>query len=111
MDDSSTPQNFESAHPVSHEAIMAALLKASHRTDEWRKSIERRMKNVEDAQDVMLKELQSNTVETVAARAVITDVRDAMTTARTLRRVVIWFGGLAAAVASVWALYTQAGGK
>lgn len=112
MGDSSVPSDFDEARsPVSHEAIMAALVKASHRTDEWGKSVERRIKHVEDSQGAMLKELQANTAETVAARAVITDVRDAMTTARTLRRFTVWIGGLAAAVASIWALFTQAGGK
>lgn len=110
MDDNSVPGHLE-VNGVSHETIMAALLKSSHKTEEWRKSFERRMHHVETVQATMLKELQSNTIETVAARSVITEVRDAMTTARTIRKAVVWFAGFATSLAVLWEVYTRANPK
>lgn len=100
MGDTTTPGDFDQGQPVSHEAIMNTLMRASHNTERWRKEFEKRMRHVEDTQLTMLKELRENT-------AVTTEVRDGMTTVRTMKKLVIGIGTITASLAAIYAFFQQ----
>lgn len=105
MADDSIPGALHKA--TSHGDIMNALIGASHRTNEWRKGFEERLRVVETTQQDMLSELRANTAETRAARQTIQDVSDALVTARTVRKLVIWLSTFAAAVGALWTVWSQ----
>jgi len=97
---------------ASHDDILQALVRASGRTAEWRRHIGDRVDTLESSNTEILAELRANTEETKRSREAVEAVRDGMTTLKTLRKVVVWFGGLAAACSAAWALWVQArGGK
>lgn len=109
---SDTDSDFDKLRPgASHDDIMAALVRSSGRTAEWRRDIGDRVTQLESTNVTILRELRENTEETKRGREAVEAMRDGLTTMRTLKKVAVWFGGLAAAAASVWALWTQAGGK
>lgn len=99
MPHDSLPGDLQDA---SHKEIVDALLRSSRHTAEWRVDMDDRVGRLEKAQQEMLAELRANTTETRAARQTIQDVSDALVTARTVRRLVVWSGGLVAAAYAIW---------
>lgn len=100
-------QNDSDRMPLSasHEDIMASLIRSSHKTAEWRRAMDRRFDKLEHTVETALKELRTNTQETIKARETIQTVSDGLIMAKTFRRFVVWIAPITAAIAAVWAFW------
>lgn len=90
---------------ASHEDIMVSLVRSNHKTIEWRRTMDRRLDKLEHIVETALKELRTNTQETIKARETIQTVSDGLVMAKTFRRFVVWIAPITAAAAAVWAFW------
>lgn len=94
----------EGSGPPSHGDILAAINSHARKTDRWIE--DSRLWRAEQAviNADLRAELRDNTLETVAARASIAAVRDGLATARVVRLIAGWLGGIAIAAVGIWQL-------
>lgn len=90
--------------PPTHGDILAAIKSHARKTDEW--IVDSRQWRAEQSviNAALKAELHDNTLETIAARASIAAVRDGLATARVVKLVAAWLGGIAIAIVAIWQL-------
>lgn len=94
--------DHEGGGPPTHGDILSAIRSHARKTDEWIQDSRQWRAGQAVINEVLRAELRDNTTETVAARASIAAVRDGLATARVVRLVAGWLGGIAIAAVGIW---------
>lgn len=94
--------DHDGAGPPTHGDILAAIRSHASKTDEWIADSRQWREQQAEVNADLRAELKANTAETISAREAIAVVQAGMTTARTVKVVTMWLGGIAGGALAIW---------